>query len=124
MLQVAGWMIAEAAIGLATGLAVAFLIEAVTFAAQAISTQAGFAYASTIDPNTEADSTVLLTPGAIDRRTALLRDGIRSRAADDSVAQPGNASAGRVYGVARQRGSAGDARLQHFFHRAFIWRFL
>ena len=60
MLQVGGWMIAEAAIGVATGLAVAFLIEAVTFAAQAISTQAGFAYASTIDPNTEADSTVLL----------------------------------------------------------------
>jgi flagellar biosynthetic protein FliR len=60
MLRVTGWMLAEAAIGLATGLAVAFLIEAVTFAAQAISTQAGFAYASTIDPNTEADSTVLL----------------------------------------------------------------
>jgi len=60
MLQVAGWMIAEAAIGLATGLAVAFMIEAITFAAQAISTQAGFAYASTIDPNTEADSTVLI----------------------------------------------------------------
>lgn len=60
MLQLAGCMVAEAAIGLATGLAAAFLIEAVTFAAQAISTQAGFAYASTIDPNTEADSTVLL----------------------------------------------------------------
>jgi flagellar biosynthetic protein FliR len=60
MMQVAGWMLAEVAIGLATGLAVAFLIEAVTFAAQAISTQAGFAYASTIDPNTEADSTVLI----------------------------------------------------------------
>lgn len=60
MLLLAGWMVAEAAIGLATGLAVAFLIEAVAFAAQAISTQAGFAYASTIDPNTEADSTVLL----------------------------------------------------------------
>lgn len=60
MMQIAGWMVAEAAIGLATGLAVAFMIEAVTFAAQAISTQAGFAYASTIDPNTEADSTVLI----------------------------------------------------------------
>jgi flagellar biosynthetic protein FliR len=60
MMQIAGWMVAEAAVGLATGLAVAFLIEAVTFAAQAISTQAGFAYASTIDPNTEADSTVLI----------------------------------------------------------------
>ncbi len=60
MFQMAGWMLAEAAIGLATGLAVAFIIEAITFAAQAISTQAGFAYASTIDPNTEADSTVLI----------------------------------------------------------------
>ncbi len=60
MVQTAGWMITEAAIGVATGLAVAFLIEAVMFAAQAVSTQAGFAYASTIDPNTEADSTVLL----------------------------------------------------------------
>jgi flagellar biosynthesis protein FliR len=60
MIQVAGWMIAEAAIGVATGLAVAFIIESITFAAQAISTQAGFAYASTIDPNTEADSTVLI----------------------------------------------------------------
>jgi len=60
MVQIAGWMLAEAAIGLATGLAVGIIIEAILFAAQAISTQAGFAYASTIDPNTEADSTVLL----------------------------------------------------------------
>jgi len=60
MVQLAGWMIAETAVGVATGLAVAFVIEAVTFAAQAISTQAGFAYASTIDPSTEADSTVLI----------------------------------------------------------------
>jgi len=60
MLLMAGWMIAEAGIGLATGLAVSFLIEAVTMAAQAVSTQAGFAFASTVDPNTEADSTVLI----------------------------------------------------------------
>ncbi|HTS49696.1 MAG TPA: flagellar biosynthetic protein FliR [Bryobacteraceae bacterium] len=60
MLQMTGWMIAEAGIGLATGLAVSFLIEAVTMAAQAVSTQAGFAFASTVDPNTEADSTVLI----------------------------------------------------------------
>jgi len=60
MIQVAGWMLAEAAIGLAIGLAVAFIIEAVLMAAQAVSTQAGFAYASTVDPNTEADVTVLL----------------------------------------------------------------
>ncbi len=60
MVKLAGWMLAEAGIGLATGLAVAFLIEGIVMAAQAISTQAGFAYASTIDPNTEADSTVLI----------------------------------------------------------------
>src|SRR5271165_733131 len=46
MVQIAGWMLAEAAIGLATGLAVGIIIEAILFAAQAISTQAGFAYAS------------------------------------------------------------------------------
>ena len=60
MVELAGWMIAEAGIGLATGLAVAFIMEGLVVAAQAISTQAGFAYASMVDPNTEADSTVLL----------------------------------------------------------------
>lgn len=60
MLQMAGWMLVEAGIGLATGLAVSFLMEAVIMSAQAISTQAGFAFASTVDPNTEADSTVLI----------------------------------------------------------------
>ena len=60
MVLLAGWMIAEAGIGLAIGLAVSFLIEAVMMAAQAISTQAGFSFASTIDPNTQADATVLI----------------------------------------------------------------
>ncbi len=60
MVQLAGWMLAEAGIGLATGLAVSFVLEWLVMAAQAISTQAGFAYASTVDPNTEADATVLI----------------------------------------------------------------
>jgi flagellar biosynthetic protein FliR len=60
MMRLAGWVLAEAGIGLAIGLAVAFIIEGLLVAAQAISTQAGFSYASTIDPNTEADSTVLV----------------------------------------------------------------
>ncbi len=60
IMRFAGWMLAEAGIGLATGLAVAFIIEGLVLAAQAVSTQAGFAYASTVDPNTEADSTVLI----------------------------------------------------------------
>jgi flagellar biosynthetic protein FliR len=58
--QVSGWIFVEAAIGLAAGLAVAFIIEGVYVAAQAISTQAGFSYAAMVDPNTEADSTVLI----------------------------------------------------------------
>jgi flagellar biosynthetic protein FliR len=60
MLQVAGWILMEAAIGLAAGLAVAFIIEGVYIAAQAISIQAGFSYAAMVDPNTQADSTVLI----------------------------------------------------------------
>jgi len=60
IVQVSGWIFVEAAIGLAAGLAVAFIIEGVYVAAQAISTQAGFSYAAMVDPNTEADSTVLI----------------------------------------------------------------
>jgi flagellar biosynthetic protein FliR len=60
ILEVSGWIFVEAAIGLAAGLAVAFIIEGIYVAAQAISTQAGFSYAALVDPNTEADSTVLI----------------------------------------------------------------
>lgn len=60
IMQLFGWVLIEAGIGLAIGLAVAFVIEGLFVAAQAISTQAGFSFASTIDPNTEADSTVLV----------------------------------------------------------------
>lgn len=60
MVVLAGWILLEGGVGLASGLVVGFLIEAFVIAAQAISTQAGFAYASSVDPNTEADSTVLI----------------------------------------------------------------
>jgi flagellar biosynthesis protein FliR len=54
------WVAAEAAVGLAIGVAVAVVVEAFALAAQILGLQAGYAYASTIDPNTEADSGVLL----------------------------------------------------------------
>ncbi len=54
------WVGAEAALGVAIGLSVAIVLEAFAFAAQVLGLQAGYAYASTIDPNTEADSGVLL----------------------------------------------------------------
>ena len=49
----------EVACGLVIGLALAFLNGAFQLAAQTISMQAGFSFASTFDPASQADSTVL-----------------------------------------------------------------
>jgi flagellar biosynthesis protein FliR len=56
-----GWLLAEAAMGLAVGLAVSFLMEGFQLGAQIISLQAGYTFATTIDPTSGADSAVLLT---------------------------------------------------------------
>lgn len=53
------WMAREAALGLVIGLVISFLAESVTMAAQLVATQAGYSYASSIDPNSDADSGVL-----------------------------------------------------------------
>ncbi|QOY87591.1 flagellar biosynthetic protein FliR [Paludibaculum fermentans] len=53
------WLVGEMLFGLATGLLVAFLSDMLVFTIQAVSVQAGFSYASSIDPNSEADSSVL-----------------------------------------------------------------
>jgi len=58
--RLAGWAAAEAAIGIAIGVAVAVVLEAFSFAAQVLSLPAGYGYASTVDPNTQADSGILL----------------------------------------------------------------
>lgn len=59
-----GWCVAalasEAALGMAIGLLVAFLTETLLMMAQVAGMQAGYGYASTIDPTTQADATVLL----------------------------------------------------------------
>lgn len=54
------WLLAETGFGLAVGLAVSFVLEGFSMAAQMLSSQAGFNYAATIDPNSNADSTVLI----------------------------------------------------------------
>jgi flagellar biosynthetic protein FliR len=54
---------AEATFGVAIGLAVSCILEALVMGAQLLSLQAGYNYASTIDPNTQADSTALLVMG-------------------------------------------------------------
>lgn len=54
-----GWVLSEASLGLAIGLMVSFLTEAMTIGAQILGQQAGYAYASIVDPLTQADSDVL-----------------------------------------------------------------
>jgi flagellar biosynthesis protein FliR len=58
--QFAGWLITEAALGIGIGLTVGFVLEGFYVAAQIMGLQAGYAYASTIDPNSQADSSVLV----------------------------------------------------------------
>ncbi len=59
-MRMAGWAVAEASVGLAIGVSASIALEAFTLSAQILGLQAGYAYASTIDPNTEADSGILL----------------------------------------------------------------
>src|SRR3954454_16839829 len=54
------WAVAEAAIGIAIGVSLSVALECFALGAQVLGTQAGYAYASTIDPNSDADSGVLL----------------------------------------------------------------
>lgn len=53
------WISSELALGLTIGLVVGFLTEALTVGAHVIALQAGYAYASVVDPTTQADSDVL-----------------------------------------------------------------
>ncbi|HXE64326.1 MAG TPA: flagellar biosynthetic protein FliR [Bryobacteraceae bacterium] len=54
-------MAGEAALGMAIGITVAIALELFSAAAQMVSLQAGFGFASTIDPTSGADSTALIT---------------------------------------------------------------
>lgn len=60
MPQLVAGLAAEAALGLAVGLVIGIVIEVFQAAAQVVSLQAGFSYASTIDPTSGADSPVLV----------------------------------------------------------------
>lgn len=57
--ELALWLVTELAFGLGTGLALGFAAESIVLSAQALALQAGFSYASTIDPSSQADSSVL-----------------------------------------------------------------
>ena len=53
-------LLSEAALGVTVGLTVACLTESLVMMAQIVGLQAGYGYASTIDPSTQADAGVLL----------------------------------------------------------------
>lgn len=57
--QLAAWAISEMGFGLVAGLAVALLTEGFLVGTQVLGMPAGFGYAQTIDPNSQADSSVL-----------------------------------------------------------------
>jgi flagellar biosynthesis protein FliR len=56
----ATWMISEAALGVTVGLVVTFLSEAFGLFGQMVGLQAGYSFASTIDPTTQADSGIFV----------------------------------------------------------------
>jgi flagellar biosynthesis protein FliR len=76
------WMLTEAALGIGIGLAVGFVVESFGVAAQVMGLPAGYANASTIDPKTSADSSVLvvfsqLAAGLVFLATGLDREVLR-----------------------------------------------
>jgi len=54
------WVLTEAGLGIGVGLTVAFVSESLAVGAQVMGLQAGYGFAATVDPNTQADSTVLV----------------------------------------------------------------
>jgi flagellar biosynthetic protein FliR len=58
-------MFSDAALGAAMGLMVSFLSEAFIVGAQSLALQAGYGYASIVDPTTQADSDVLAVLGQL-----------------------------------------------------------
>ena len=59
------WVLPELAVGVTIGLGVAFILEVFLLGAQILSLNAGFSFAQTIDPATQAQSGVLLIFGQL-----------------------------------------------------------
>ena len=54
------WLIVEAAVGLSIGLVIGFLFEAFALFGQMVGLHSGHSFASTVDPNTQADSAIFV----------------------------------------------------------------
>jgi flagellar biosynthesis protein FliR len=92
--DLAGWAVAEAAVGLAIGVAVAMVLETFAMGAQILGLQAGYGYASAVDPATEADSGLLLilarlTAGSLFFAAGFDREVIRLFARSMELVPPG-----------------------------------
>lgn len=92
--RMVAWLIIEGAMGLAIGVMVGFITEWLTFGAQILGLQAGYGYASVVDPSTQADSDVLpvmaqLTGGLLFFTTGLHRYVIGAFAASLTSYPPG-----------------------------------
>ena len=91
--------------GVTIGLALAIVMEVFQVAAQVVSLQAGFGFASTIDPTTNADSTVLLTLAQITAGLLFFATGsdrllIRALADSIRLCPPGSISMNRGWAEA------------------------
>ena len=93
-------MLAEAGIGIAVGLAVAFLTEGFQMGAQIISLQAGYSFATTIDPTSGADSGVLLTIAQLTAGLLFFATGTGPPGTVHLRAQPDVAAAGTFFDFA------------------------
>ncbi|HET8548626.1 MAG TPA: flagellar biosynthetic protein FliR [Bryobacteraceae bacterium] len=92
--QLMQWVGSEAAFGLTIGVAVGLISEAFVMAAQMIGFQAGYSYASAVDPATQSDSTVLqmaaqLCAGLLFFVTGLHREVLRAVAHSLEAWPPG-----------------------------------
>jgi flagellar biosynthetic protein FliR len=97
-------LFSEAALGIGVGLAVAFIAEGFYVAAQVIGLQAGYAYATMVDPNSNADSSVLvvfaeLTAGLLFFVLGLDREVIRIFARSMEIAPAGSLVLARSAGA-------------------------
>lgn len=63
--QMAAWLVSEVAFGVSAGVMVSLLNEAFLLACQTMGLQAGYSFATTIDPTSQADSGVLQVFGQL-----------------------------------------------------------
>jgi flagellar biosynthetic protein FliR len=90
-------MAAEAAFGLTIGLVMSFVVEAFIMFGQIVGLQAGYSFASTIDPSTQADAGVLIVlaqtvAGLLFFATGLHREAVRIIVASLETLPPGSFS--------------------------------